>query len=88
MTQREKDLDEILAKLEKQRPEIDRILSRPALIEITRPHKNLCRIPPDMDFTVKNGNTEYEVVGSFNPDGDEYLIGTIVRKLEYKYHEE
>lgn len=88
MTQREKDLEEILARLKKQRPEIDRILSRPALIETNRPHKNLCRIPPDMDFTVKDGNTEYEVVGSFNSDGDEFLLGTIIRKLGYKYHEE
>ncbi len=88
MTQREKDLEEILARLEKQRPEIDRILSRPAIIEIDRPHKSLCCIPPDMDFTVKDGNTEYEVVGSFNPDGDEFLLGTIIRKLGYKYHEE
>lgn len=88
MTQREKDLEEILARLEQQRPEIDRILSRPALIEVHRPQKNLCRIPPDMDFTVKDGNTEYEVEGRFNPYGDEYLLGTIVRKLGYKYHKE
>lgn len=88
MTQREKDLEEILVRLEKQRPEIDRILSRPAIIEIKRPHKSLCRIPPDMDFTVKDGNTEYEVVGSFNSDGDEFLLGTIIRKLGYKCHEE
>ncbi len=88
MTQREKDLEEILARLEQQRPEIDRILSRPALIEVNRPHKTLCRIPPDMDFTVKDGNTEYEVVGNFNPDGDEYLLSTIIRKLGHKYYEE
>lgn len=88
MTQREKDLEEILARLEKQRPEIDRILSRPALIEINRPYKNLCCIPPDMDFAVKDGNTEYEGVGSFNPDGDEFLLDTIIRKLGYKYYEE
>ena len=30
MTQREKDLEEIITRLEKQRPEIDRILSRPS----------------------------------------------------------
>ena len=88
MTQREKDLEEIITRLEKQRPEIDRILSRPTLIETNRPHKNLCRIPSDMDFTVKDGNTEYEVVGSFNPDGDEFLLGTVIRKLGYKYHKE
>lgn len=88
MTQREKDLEEILARLEKQRPEIDRILSRPVIIEIDRPQKSLCCIPSDMDFTVKDGNTEYEVVGGFNPDGDEFLLGTIIRKLGYKYHEE
>ena len=61
MTDRERDLEEILAKLEKQRPEIDRILNRPAVMDTKRPAKKLCRIPPDMDFTVKDGNTEYEV---------------------------
>lgn len=88
MTQREKDLEEILARLEKQRPEIDRILSRPAIIEIDRPQKSLCRIPSDIDFTAKDGNTEYEVTGSFNPDGNEFILGTVIRKLGYKYHEE
>ncbi len=88
MIDREKDLEEILAKLEKQRPEIDRILNRPAVIDTHRPIKDLCRIPPDMDFTVKDGNTEYEVVGMFNPDGDEFLLNTIIRKLGYKYYEE
>ena len=50
MTDRERDLEEILARLEKQRPEIDRILSRPAVMDINRPVKKLCRIPPDMDL--------------------------------------
>ena len=57
MTDRERDLEEILARLEKQRPEIDRILNRPAVMDTKRPVKKLCRIPPDMDFTVKDGNT-------------------------------
>ena len=65
MTDRERDLEEILARLEKQRPEIDRILSRPTVMDTKRPAKKLCRIPPDMDFTVKDGNTEYEVAGMF-----------------------
>ena len=39
MTDRERDLEEILARLEKQRPEIDRILSRPAVMDIKRPAK-------------------------------------------------
>ena len=87
MIDKEKDLEEILARLEQQQPEIDRILSRPSIIEIDRPQKSLCRIPSDMNFTVKDGNTEYEVAGNFNPDGDEYLLSTIIRKLGYKYHE-
>ena len=84
MTDRERDLEEILARLEKQRPEIDRILSRPTVMDTKRPAKKLCRIPPDMDFTVKDGNTEYEVAGMFNPDSDEFLINTIIRKLGYQ----
>ena len=74
MTDRERDLEEILARLEKQRPEIDRILNRPAVMDTKRPVKKLCRIPPDMDFTVKDGNTEYEVSGRFNPDSDEFCL--------------
>ena len=88
MTDRERDLKEILARLEKQRPEIDRILSRPTVMDINRPAKKLCRIPPDMDFTVKDGNTEYEVAGMFNPDSDEFLINTIIRKLGYQFRQE
>lgn len=88
MTDREKDLEEILAKLEKQRPEIDRILNRPAVMDAKRPAKKLCRIPPDMDFTMKDGNTEYEVAGLFNPGGDEFLLNTIIRKLGYKFRQE
>jgi len=88
MTQREKDLEIILARLEEQRPEIDRILNRKAIIDTGREPKNLCRIPKDVDFTEKDGHTEYEVVGHFNPDGEEYLLNTIIRKLGYKFHEE
>ncbi|MBO5421960.1 MAG: hypothetical protein J6A67_08500 [Clostridia bacterium] len=88
MTQRERDLEIILARLEEQRPEIDRILSRTAVIDTGRKPKDLCRIPTDADFTQKDGNTEYEVVGHFNPEADEYLINTIIRKLGYKFYEE
>lgn len=88
MTDRERDLEEILARLEKQRPEIDRILNRPAVMDAKRPAKKLCRIPPDMDFTVKDGNTEYEVAGLFNPDSDEFLLNTIIRKLGYRFRQE
>ena len=88
MTDREKDLEEILARLEKQRPEIDRILNRPAVMDTKKQKKKLCRIPPDMDFTVKDGNTEYEVAGMFNPDSDEFLINTIIRKLGYRFRQE
>ena len=88
MTDRERDWEEILARLEKQRSEIDRILNRPAVIDTKRAVKKLCRIPPDMDFTVKDGNTEYEVAGLFNPDGDEFLLNTIIRKLGYRFRQE
>ena len=62
MTDRERDLEEILARLEKQRPEIDRIFKPSCRYGYKKDRsKKLCRIPPDMDFTVKDGNTEYEV---------------------------
>ena len=83
-----RELEEILAKLEEQQPEIDRILRRTALIDTGRKPKELCRIPNDADFVQKDGNTEYEVVGYFDSEGEEYLIDTIVRKLGYKFYEE
>ena len=88
MSSEKRELEEILAKLEEQQPEIDRILRRTALIDTGRKPKELCRIPNDADFVQKDGNTEYEVVGYFDSEGEEYLIDTIVRKLGYKFYEE
>ena len=88
MSSAKRELEEILAKLEEQQPEIDRILRRTALVDTGRKPKELCRIPNDADFIRKDGNTEYEVVGYFDSEGEEYLIDTIVRKLEYKFYEE
>lgn len=85
MTEKEKDLAEILAKLEKDRPEIDRILNRPAIVNTGRKPKELRRIPADADFTAKDGNTEYEVAGHFSSHTDEFLLNTIIRKLGYNY---
>ena len=88
MSSVKRELEEILAKLEEQQPEIDRILRRTALIDTGRKPKELCRIPNDADFVQKDGNTEYEVVGYFDSEGEEYLIDTIVRKLGYNFYEE
>lgn len=88
MSSVKRELEEILAKLEEQQPEIDRILRRTALIDTGRKPKELCRIHNDADFVQKDGNTEYEVVGYFDSEGEEYLIDTIVRKLGYKFYEE
>ena len=88
MSSVKRELEEILAKLEEQQPEIDRIFRRTALIDTGRKPKELCRIPNDADFVQKDGNTEYEVVGYFDSEGEEYLIDTIVRKLGYKFYEE
>lgn len=62
---------------------IDSLMARPPIIKTHREQKSLHCIPPDMDFTVKNGNTEYEVVGHFNPDADEFLLNKIIRQLGY-----
>ena len=88
MTDRERDLEEILARLEKQRPEIKRIIRRPTAMQTKRPAKKLWRIPTEMDVTVKDGNTEYEVAGMFKPDSDEFLINSIIRKLGYQFRKE
>ena len=88
MSSVKRELEEILAKLEEQQPDIDRILRRTALVDTGRKPKELCRIPNDADFVQKDGNTEYEVVGYFDSEGEEYLIDTIVRKLGYKFYEE
>ena len=88
MSSVKRELEEILAKLEEQQPEIDRILRRTALVDTGRKPKELCRIPNDADFFQKDGNTECEVVGYFDSEGEEYLIDTIVRKLGYKFYEE
>ena len=88
MSSVKRELEEILAKLEEQQPEIDRILRRTAIVDTGRKPKELCRIPNDADFVQKDGNTEYEVVGYFDSEGEEYLIDTIVRKLGYKFYEE
>ena len=61
------------------------ILSKPKLIETNRQCKSLVRTPKDVDFEMKDGNTTYEVVSHFNPNGEEYFINQIIRKLGYKY---
>lgn len=86
MTDREKELQEILDKLEKDRPEIDRILGRPAIIDTGRSSKSLCRIPNDVDFAEKDGHTTYEVVGYFDANADDFIFNKIIRKLGYDYN--
>ena len=66
MTDREKDLEEILARLEKQRHEIDRILSSPTVMVTKRQAKKICCIQPHMDFKVKDVKTELEVADVYN----------------------
>lgn len=86
MTNREKELQEIISKANENWSEIEnRILNKPKLIETNRKSKSLTRIPDDVDFEMKDGNTTYEVVSHFNSDGEEYFINQIIRKLGYKY---
>lgn len=86
MTNREKEVKEIVLKANENWSEIEnRILNKPRLIETNRKGKSLSRIPDDVDFEMKDGNTTYEIVSHFNFDGDEYFINQIIRKLGYKY---
>lgn len=71
-----------VAKLDAEWPEIEKILVSHRLnLDTGREPLLLCRIPPDMDFTLKDGHTAYEVVGRFDPDGNEFLLEQISRKL-------
>lgn len=79
------DLEEALARIEAERPEFERIMDerrqKHLKLDTGRKKKSLCRIPVDTDFTETDGNTEYEVVGHFDQDADEYIINKVIRKL-------
>lgn len=86
MISREQQVQEILSEANEQWDEIEKEISnRPRLIETNRKSKSLTRVPDDVDFERKDGNTTYEVVSHFNSDGDEYFINQIIRKLGHKY---
>ncbi len=85
MTNKEQEVQEIISKANTKWDEMEKEISgRPKLIETNRKGKSLTRIPDDVDFEMKDGNTTYEVVGHFNSNGDEYFINQIIRKLGYK----
>lgn len=75
-------IEDYVAQLDTEWPEIERILASHRLgLDTGRNLIPLRRIPPDMDFTMKEGHTEYEVAGHFDPDSDEFLLEQISRKL-------
>lgn len=85
MTNREQEVQEIMDKANENWSEIEKEISnKPRLIETNRKSKSLTRIPDDVDFEMKDGNTTYEVVSHFSSDGNEYFINQIIRKLGYK----
>ncbi len=63
---------------------IDSLMTRTPIIEANRKSKSLTRIPDDVDFEMKDGNTTYEIVSHFNSNGDEFFLNQIIRKLGYK----
>lgn len=86
MTVREQEVQEIMEKVNENWSEIEKEISnRSKLIETNRKSKSLTRIPDDVDFEMKDGNTTFEVVSHFNSNGDEYFLNQIIRKLGYKY---
>ena len=75
-------IEDYVAKLNAEWPEVEKILASHRLgLDTGRKPIPLRRIPPNMDFTMKDGHTEYEVVGRFDPNGDEFLLEQISRKL-------
>lgn len=86
MIDRTQKVHEILSKANEEWDEIEKEISNKSrLIETNRKSKSLTRVPNDIDFEMKDGNTTYEVVSHFNSNGDEYFINQIIRKLGYKY---
>ena len=84
MTAEEKTakIEDYIARLDAEWPEIEKIMASHELdLDTGREPLLLCRIPPDMDFTMKDGHTADEVVGHFNPDSDEFLLEQISCKL-------
>lgn len=65
----------------------EREIKPPFKIVTGRIQKPMRKFPKDIDFEMKEGNTTYEVVSHFNPDGEEFFINQIIRKLGYKYEE-
>ena len=85
MTREEKVayIEAYMAELEDTWPKlVARMKERAFDLDIGRENLPLCRIPPDMEFTMKDGHTEYEVVGHFDPDGEECLFQQIIRRLK------
>ena len=65
----------------------EREIKPPFKIVTDRKQKPMRKIPKDIDFEMKEGSTTYEVVSHFNPEGEEYFINQIIRRLGYKYDE-
>ena len=80
--ERTSKIEDYIAKLDAEWPEIEKILASHRLnLDTGRKPIPLCRMPPDMEFTLEDGHTEYEVAGHFDPDSDEFLLEQISRKL-------
>ena len=80
--ERTSKIEDYIAKLDAEWPEVEKIMASHELdLDTGREPLFLFRKPPDIDFTIKDGHTEYEVVGHFAPDGDEFLLEQISRKL-------
>lgn len=86
------DLEEAIAQIEAERPEFERIMEERRQnhlkLDTGRKKKSLCCIPTDTDFNAQDGNTEYAVVGHFDPYAEEFIINKVIRKLRMCAHDE
>ena len=55
--------------------------ARKTIVDTGRERRNLKYEPTDLDFTIRDGNTEYEVVGWFDPDAEETVMQKVIRRL-------
>jgi len=58
--------------------------ARKPVVETGRERRDLEYKPSDLDFTMKDGNTEYEVVGWFDPDAEETVMQKVIGHADEK----
>ena len=85
MKSTEQEIQEIIKRYKISPERLEEYLKSKELeLDIQVNPKTLVRVPTDVDFEMKDGNTTYEVSGFFSPNGSEYFINQVIDNLGYK----